>query len=694
MSHVIGVDTGGTFTDCVAIDADGGIRVGKAPSTPPGFADGVVASVERTVAVGDGTVLTDAAGFMHGTTITINALLTRTGARVGILTTRGHRDALFIMRVTGRVAGLAPHELFDFPKTSKPEPLVPRVLVEEIDERVDYKGAAVVPLNEESAREAIRRLLDERVEAIGVSLLWSFRRPEHERRLRELVRELAPELPVSLSSEIVPKIGEYERTATTAVNAYTLPLMSQYVGHLGDRLGAQGLDAPFMIMGSAGGVMTATETAELPVRTLNSGPAGGVIAARSIGALAGHENIICTDVGGTSFDVGLVVGGEPLMTPTQVVDRYTLLLPSVDVVSIGAGGGSIANVVAGSRLSVGPESAGARPGPACFGLGGERPTVTDADVVLGFIDPDYFLGGDLTLDRERAERAIREHIAEPMGMAVEEAAAGIVEIANAHMADLVRKTTVERGHDPRDFVHYAYGGAGPTHATGYGRDIGAQAIVIPTRGLGPVFSAFGIATADLVRVLEFSEPQVTPFDVERVAATFERMTDEAGRLLGAGDEVELRLALEMRYRKQVYEVTVAVDLARLRERGGEGLIEDFERRYQQLYGEGSGFAGAGAELVTYRVTATAAPLARPRLEHAQAGRGAESARRGARQVYWHTAGGWQDTPVYDGEQLGAGDRVDGPAVVEERATSMPVHADQQLEVDTFGNLIVTNEGSR
>lgn len=698
MSHVVGVDTGGTFTDCVVIDEGGSLAIGKTPSTPPDFAGGVVESLRRTVRR-DGGTLADAAGFLHGTTMTINALITRTGARLGVLTTRGHRDALFIMRVTGRVAGLPHEELFDFPKTSKPAPLVPKYLIEEVDERIDYKGSVVVPLNEERAREAIRRLVDRGVEAIAVSLLWSFKNDAHERRLKELVEEVAPGVGVSASSEIAAKIGEYERTATTVVNGYTLPLMVQYLENLERKVADESLAGPFLIMHSAGGVMTAPETRRLPVRTLNSGPAGGVIAARFLGAIIGHRNIICTDVGGTSFDVGLIVDGEPLVTPTQIVDQYTLLLPSVDVVSIGAGGGSIAKVVGGGRLQVGPESAGARPGPACFDLGGERPTVTDADVVLGTIDPDYFLGGQMKLDRERAERAIHDHVAEPLGMSVPEAAAGMADIANANMADLVRKVTVERGFDPRDFVLYAYGGAGPTHAPGYGRDIGAQAIVVPFGGLAPVFSAFGIALSDLVRVIEHSDPQVSPFDVERILRTFRQLADDVRGLLAKSgsreEDIDFTYTAEMRYLKQVYEVAVPIDLERLEHQGSDGLIKDFEKRYQQLYGKGSGFAGAGVELITYRVAGTVAPLAKPALSPAAAtdGRGGDPDR-GRRPVYLAEQKDYVETPVYDGELLRPGQRIEGPAVVEERATSILIYPDQVLDVDDYRNLIITTEGVR
>jgi N-methylhydantoinase A len=602
-----------------------------------------------------------------------------------------------MMRVTGRVAGLTQEELFDFPKTSKPVPLVPKYLVEEVDERVDYKGSVVVPLNEEQARAAIRRLLDHGVGAIAISLLWSFKNDSHERRLRELVAEMAPEVPVSVSSEIVPKIGEYERTATTVVNSYTLPLMSHYVRALEEELAKEELRAPFLIMHSAGGVMTAAEASELPVRTVNSGPAGGVIGAKFLGSALGHENIICTDVGGTSFDVGLIVDGEPLMTPTQVVDQYSLLLPSVDVVSIGAGGGSIASSAGGARLQVGPESAGARPGPACFGLGGERPTVTDADLVLGYIDPDYFLAGQIKLDKERAERAIKEHVADPLGMNVAQAAAGIVEITNAHMTDLVRKTTVERGFDPRRFVLYAYGGAGPLHATAYGRGIGAQAIVVPFGGLAPVFSAFGIAISDLVRVVEYSDPQVAPFDIQHIVGTFQRLAEEARDLLrgsgGRDEDVRFNYTAEMRYLKQVYEVSVPLELEQLENRGSDGLVEDFEQRYQQIYGKGSGFSGAGVEFISYRVTGTAAPLTKPRLERKQADEDLDAASRGERPVYWPTERDFVQTPIYEGERLRSGQQIEGPAVIEERATSIPLYAGQILTVDPYGNLTIQSEGA-
>lgn len=699
MAFLVGTDTGGTFTDCVVVGHDGELKVGKAPSTPGDFARGVLDSVMNTLGDGNGggpPSLADANAFLHGATVALNAILTRRGAKVGMLTTRGHRDALFFMRATGRVAGLSISEVYDYPNTGKPEPIVPKYLIEEIDERVDYKGAVVVPLNEERARASIRRLVEQGVEAIAVSLLWCFKNPAHEQRVAELVREEAPDMPVAVASQIVPKSGEYERGATTVMNAYTVPLVSTYVRQLEDGLRDRELRSPMLVMQTSGGVLRADEVVNRPVYTLNSGPAGGVIAARYLGSHLGHDNIVCTDVGGTSFDVGLVVDGEPVMTPTVIVNQYRLALPSVDVVSIGAGGGSIARLV-GDRMQVGPESAGAVPGPMCFNRGGTEPTVTDADVLLGYIDPDYFLAGQFPLRADLAEKAFREKLAEPLGLDLHEAAAGVVEIASQNMADLVRRETIGRGYDPRDFLLYAYGGAGPLHATLYGRELGAQAIVVPFGGLAPVFSAFGIATADMVHIEELSDPQIAPFDVDRILESLERLRRQThDRLVRQGvqeDGITHTYTAEMRYVKQVFEVSVALDPDRLRSGGPEGLEREFEAAYENLYGKGSGFREAGIELVTLRVAAVGRSHIRPKLvRRPKGGPDPSTARRGTRRVFWRDLEGYADTPVYDGHALLPGNRLEGPAMVEERATAIPLHPGQQLEVDDMGNMIITELG--
>src|SRR5581483_6110297 len=457
----IGVDTGGTFTDLVLLRPDGSVETAKRPSTPGNFAAGVMDVVEQAED-GDRTLLAEAGYFYHGTTVATNAMITGAGAKIGFVTTAGHRDALPIMRIIGRSAGRSETELKQYSYTDKPQPIVPKPRIKEVFERVDHAGRVVVPLNETSARKAARELVAEGVEAVGVCFLWSFKNRAHEQRMREIVLEEAPDIHVSISSDIVPAMREYERSATTAVNAYLAPLLTSYLHRLEQELQREGLRSSLFVMQSLGGAMRADDAEQRAVNTLVSGPAGGVIAARYLGSKLGHRNIICADVGGTSFDVALIVDGEPIITSTTDVNQYTLLVPTIDIVSIGAGGGSIAWVDLG-RLRVGPQSAGADPGPACYGRAGVDPTVTDADVVLGYVDPTYFLGGEIALDAELAARAIRERVAEPLGMSVAEAAAGIVEIANQHMSDLIRKLTIERGYDPRDFVVYAFGGAGPLH---------------------------------------------------------------------------------------------------------------------------------------------------------------------------------------------------------------------------------------
>jgi N-methylhydantoinase A len=699
VTFLIGTDTGGTFTDCVVVGEDGTLQIGKAPSTPPDFAQGVLDSLENTLGDGKGArprTLSDANAFLHGATVALNAIITRRGAKVGLLTTRGHRDALFFMRSTGRVAGLSIAEVYDYPRTGKPEPIIPKYLIEEIDERVDYNGAVVVALHEENARRSIERLVDEGVEAIAISLLWCFKNPAHEQRLEELVHEVAPDMPVAVASRIVPKSGEYERAATTVMNAYTVPLVSSYVERLDTGLRERALESPLLVMQTSGGVLRADEAVSRPVYTLNSGPAGGVIAARYLGSHLNHRNIVCTDVGGTSFDVGLVVDGEPVMTPTVIVNQYRLALPSVDVVSIGAGGGSIARII-GDRMQVGPDSAGAVPGPVCFDRGGSEPTVTDADVLLGYIDPEYFLAGQFPLRRDLAEAAFQDKLAGPLGLELQEAAAGVVEIASQNMADLVRKETIGRGYDPRDFVLYAYGGAGPLHATLYGRELGAQAIVVPFGGLAPVFSAFGIATADMVHVEEYSDPQIAPLDVDRILEHLDRLRGQTrDRLLRQGvdeEHIAHSYVAEMRYVKQVFEVGVTLDEERLRSAGGHGLEQDFEAAYQAIYGQGSGFREAGIELVTVRVTAVGRSHIRPALpKRDRGGPDASAAQRGSRRVFWRDLDGFADTPVFDGHALLPGNRIEGPAMVEERATGIPLHPGQRLEVDEMGNHIITEIG--
>ena len=689
----IGIDTGGTFTDCVVVDASGGVTTAKAASTPPRFADGVLDALQHAATALGGLkvpeLLAKTRFFGHGTTVGTNALLTRTGARTGLLTTRGHEDMLFMGRIKQKIAGMNEDQLHDFLTHDKDDrPLVPRRFVHGLNERFDYKGAEVVALDDEEARRALHQLVTvDGCEAIAVCLLWSFMNPAHEQRLASIARELYPNVPVSLSSELAPVLGEYERCATTVINAYLSQRVGAYIHELDSRLSALGLSSRVMIMLSNGGVATAADAARHAAFLLSSGPAGGVLGARGLGRRLGYPNVLTTDVGGTSFDVGLVVDGEAEFAREPVFDKYHLTFPMVDVVSIGAGGGSIAWLDAHGFLSVGPQSAGAVPGPVCYGRGGTEPTVTDANLVLGRIDPEYFLGGAWRLDRAAAEVAIRTRIATPLGMSLEEAALGIVDILDARMADLVRRVTIGRGLDPREFALLAIGGAGPLHVGAYGRDVGARAVIVPDHA--SEFSALGIATADTLVVERTSAHMVGPFAVEAVAGVLQRLENQARAQLtqaGSDGEVIVLRSVDMRYKGQIHEVSVPIsrELASL---DPHEIVRDFHVQYERRYGRGTTNPAAPVEALSWEVRA-AAPAVLPTLaELAEAAPApAPKAHKGERQVFFR--GGWQTAPIFERAALCANNVIDGPAVIEAPDTTILVNPGQTARMDRFGNLVM------
>jgi N-methylhydantoinase A len=446
-----------------------------------------------------------------------------------------------------------------------------------------------------------------------------------------------------------------------------------------------------------GGVVPVDQAMRTPVNLIGSGPAGGVLGAKLLADTLGMQQVICTDVGGTSFDVGLIVDGEPLITPKAIVNQHSLYLPLVDVVSIGAGGGSIARAeVVGDtpRLRVGPQSAGARPGPVCYGVGGQLPTVTDADLVLGMIDPEYFLGGTMRLDVDAATEAIRVHVAEPLDMSVETAAAGIVEVADNHMADLMRQVTVERGYDPRDFTAFLYGGGGPLHGTAYAAKLGLKSMVIPGGALASVFSAWGIASADIHHTYEQSHPITLPFEPAELMEVLRQLEAQAHRQLDEdgvppGQRV-LQRFVEMRYALQTNEIGIAVPAGDVDAQGVDAIVSAFESSYERLYGRGSGFREAGIELTAFRVHAYGR-LAKPAL-HRHQRNGATSARPvGARSVYWYELRERVDTPIYRGADLATGMLVEGPAVVELPTTTVAVRPSQRLTVDETHNYLITEQ---
>ena len=692
----IGIDTGGTFTDLVAIRDDGTAELHKVPSTPHDFAQGVLAGLDGVGRATRGEHSHEVDALSLGTTIATNAFLTRSGARVGLLTTAGHGDSLEIMRVFGRVAGLASTKLQSYAATDKPPPIVPRALVREVVERIDCQGEVVVPLDEHGVSEAIRSLLAAGVEVVAVSLLWSFLNPRHERRIREIARSAHPGLDVTLSSDVVPKLGEYERSVSTVVNAYVSPVLTRYLNRIEKGLAERDVSAPMLVMHSTGGVGTSAYTREHAISTLYSGPAGGVIGAHRVGEMMGHTEIVCTDMGGTSFDVGLILDGRPLLRAATTIDQHVMFLPSIDIVSIGAGGGSLVSVVDG-RLKIGPQSAGADPGPACYAKGGSRPTLTDVDVVLGYIDPDRFVGGRMALNAERAQSAVAKHVAEPLGMTVEAAAAATFTIANARMSDLVRKVTVERGFDPREFALYAYGGLGPLHAPFYGMDLDVESIVVPLGQISSVFSAYGIAVSDLLHVYDTSRVLSTPFDVEEIERIFAALEIRASRQLAQdGIPVEdrrLRRFLEMRYEGQFSEIAVPVEAGPLRACDTERIVADFERLYLSAFGDGSLWSEGQVEIAASRIEAigrrNVPEIGRTVLVHPGA---APSLRE--RAMYWPTEGRFLSTPVLQGNALSPEQTISGPAGVDLTTTTALVPPGWLCTCKPSGTLVMTPDDGR
>jgi N-methylhydantoinase A len=690
---LVGVDVGGTFTDCVVLDARGRITATKCPSTPENFADGMLAAMHlaaERLGLPFERFCNSVAVLTHGTTVGTNALLQRSGAKVGLITTRGHEDAIHIMRGSRGVTARDIRKVVHFPESRKPEPIVPKRLIEGVSERVDCFGEVVVALNEPEVEQAIQRLVDQGVDAIGVCFLWSFRYPQHELRVKEMIRDLAPRVFVSCSVDLAPKWGEYERITATALNAYIGPVMAKYLGNLDRRLRQSGYAHPLQVTQCAGGSISVDKAMESPLLTLDSGPVSGVTGTQYLGRLMGCSNIITTDMGGTSFDVGIIFGGEPAYSFVSNVAQYEYFLPKVDIQAIGSGGGSLARVDhAAQTLKVGPESAGADPGPACYGKGGSVATVTDADVVLGTINPDNFLGGRIKLDRKKAVAAVEE-VARALKLPLMEAAAGIARIAEFKMSDIIRKTTVEKGFDPRDFVLFAFGGAGPTHAGVFAYELGVQRVIVPQKEIASSWCAFGAASADILHVYEQVDIQASPFDGERVNRALDALEKKANAQMERDGIAEQRrrfhFSLDMRHRGQINEVEVPLPEKRLKAGPTEPLRRRFSARYEQLYGRGSSYVEAKAEIVTLRLRASAV-TPRPRLAKAARSRSRIDARAtlGKRAIYWADLKRTAPTPIYDGALLVSGNRIAGPAVVETTDTTVVVHPRRTLKVDAFGN---------
>jgi N-methylhydantoinase A len=698
--YLVGVDIGGTFTDCVVIDEHGAVTTAKSPSTPDDFARGMLdAMAEAATKLGtdlDGlcrqTVL-----LSHGTTIGTNAIVQQRGAPVGLITTKGHNDVIHIMRGSRGITGRDIRQVVHFPESAKPDPIVPKRLIEGVSERVDCFGAVVVPLNEEEAEQAIRRLVAKGVKAIAICFLWSFRHPAHERRVKALVQQIAPDLFVTCSADLVPKWGEYERVTAVALNGYIGPLTSGYLRNLDERLKAHGYAHPLQITQCGGGTISVDTAIGAPLLTLDSGPVAGVTGSQYLGDLMGCRNIITTDMGGTSFDVGIIFDGKPAYSFVSNTHQYEYFLPKVDIQAIGSGGGSLVRVDPATKtMRVGPASAGAVPGPACYGRGGTVATVTDADVVLGYLDPDNFAGGKIKLDKAAAERAVQD-VADQLGLSRIEAASGIAKIAEFQMADIIRKMTVQKGFDPRDFVLFAFGGAGPAHACVFAGELGVAKVVVPQKKTASTWCAFGAASAHILHIHEQVDIQASPFLRERINRNLAALEAAARAQMQqdgiAPERLAFQFSIDMRHKGQINEVEVVLPVSRLAAEFHDELAGRFFARYEQLYGKSSSFRASRLEMVTFRVRASA-QTPQPKLVPTTdlTDQIPAAARRGSRAIWWDTLKRAESTPIFDGALLKPGNTIQGPTVIETTDTTVVVHPGKSLRVDAFGNFEIDLKG--
>ena len=678
----LAADVGGTFTDIAAFDAETGrIRYGKTLTTPDALISGVADGVAKAGVSFAGTSM-----FLHGTTVAINTLLERTGARTALLTTRGFRDIYEI----GRVNRPDAYNLY----FQKHQPLIERALRLEIDERLDPAGNVLVPLNEDQVRHIAGALAEMGIEAIAILFLHSYSNPAHEVRAREIVAAACPGVFVSASHELSQEYREFERTSTVAANAYIGPRVTSYLDGFGRRLDADGFPGSFLVMQSTGGVYGVDEAQRECIRMLESGPAGGLIGARALCRRMGLDDAIAFDMGGTTAKAGVISGGEVLMTGASMIGGYMtglpVQIPMIDIQEVGTGGGSIARLGPGGALRVGPQSAGARPGPACYRLGGTEPTVTDANLVLGRLAADRFLGGEMALDPDAATRAIEGRVAGPLGLTVTQAAEGILRIATTAMAHVVRRVTTDRGLDAGDFALVAYGGAGPLHAAMVARELRIPRVIIP-HAPGH-FSAYGMLAADYRRDYVrtwFTRLSAAPFDeLERL---YLDMEEEGRRSIGGGGsqvlDVTVARAADMRYVGQEHAVTVELPLALFESRDTTAIKAAFDATHEVRYGYAS--PGEQAEVVSLRASVIGLTRKPPQEPMARGGVAPPAgAATGDRPVCFTAAAGHVPAATFARAALLAGNVIRGPALVEEYASTTVVFPGDTLTVDDTGNLVI------
>jgi len=690
MTYKLGIDVGGTFTDFLLVDEKGNIKITKVASTPAMPAEAVTRGIEK-LAEPDMRLedfLSQVDLIVHGTTITTNAVITGKYARTGYVTTKGFRDLLNERRGIKRSAFTA--------KEAPPPPIVPRYLIQCVEERIDCEGKEFIPLKEEDVYAAAEVFKKERVEAVAVNLIFSFLNPSHEQRVKEILSQELPGVYICLSSEVLPQIRVYERGSTTVFNACVGPALRNYITDLQARLRTGGFKGTLLLMQSNGGVMSPEVAMDFAANTLLSGPASGPVAGIYYANMHNIKNIVTVDMGGTSFDSCLILNQEPEITVENEVAEYRLALPSLAIHAIGAGGGSIAWIDSGGILQVGPRSAGAAPGPASYGMGGEEPTVTDADLVLGYLNPDYFLGGEFKLYPDKARVAIKEKVADKLGLDLMSAAYGIYQLVNSNMANGVRVASVSRGADPRDCVLVVAGGAGPVHACPIADELEMKLILIPKSS--SVFCASGMLITDLRHDLvnvAYMLMEEGDIDVDLINSRFKEMKGRGEALLQAEkippERMRFTCSCDLRYEGQFNEIETPMPLS-----SNEIFTMDdlpalqsaFDQRHDSLYGYS--LPGSLMELVSLRVKAEGVTEKPSFKKTPFAGEDASGAIKGHREIYY--GGKTFTVPIYDGNKMANGNRLSGPAIVEEPTTTIAVAPNYQLLCDGYSNYLLYHKG--
>jgi len=677
----IGIDVGGTFTDFLLTLDNGSFEVYKVLTTPEDPSSGLINGISEMAKAHRkplGEFITGVSVIVHGTTVTTNAVLTRGGARTGLITTKGLRDALEMRR------GIREEQYNN--RFTNVEPLVPRHLRMPVGERLDYKGDIITPMNKPDVKSAVRQFKKEGVESVAICFMNSFANKKHERAAAEIVRKEMPGAYLTVSSALLPSIRFYDRISTTALNSYVGPILRRYLNSLVKKLKDTGFNGALLIMQSNGGVVSPEIAAETAGVTLLSGPAGGPVAGLAYTAAGGYNDFITVDMGGTSFDAALIKNRNPVVTTEGEVDRLRLAMPMLNIVTIGAGGGSIGWIDQGGLLKMGPKSAGANPGPACYGRGGKLPACTDADLVLGYLDEDYFAGGRMKLDRRKAEEAIRKNIAEPLKLTLTEAAAGMYHVINVNMASGVREVSVKRGHDPRDFPMVVAGGAGPIHSCQIALELEIPVMIVPRES--SIFCAAGMLMSDLKH--DFVNTYATPLkgmDLGKLRRLFKEMEAEGAMLLRSenipGNRIEYMHSLDMRYLKQYHEVNVRVTKGEIAKGRLDAISSKFHPEHDRLFGYS--LPDAPIELINLRLQCVGRTDKPKLVGEKRRGGDASGAIKGRRKAYLPGKREFEEIPVYDADKLHHGNMVEGPAIMEQVNTSTFLTPEYSLVCDRYGS---------